>query len=60
VLNTLLSDLGFKKTEFTIQGLCAFANSAMNVEYVYLILISIEQFYSKKNTSSIIKVDKDG
>ena len=45
VLNSLLADLGIKREnnkKNIDQSLCSFANSAMNVEYVYLILISVE------------------
>ena len=47
VLNTLKSDLSQLKTKnksiHTIdRALCSFVNSAMNIEYVYLILVAME------------------
>ena len=59
VLNSLMSDLGIKprvtKNEES-KALCSFGNTAMNVEYVYLILISVEQFYSKNNKSNLMEI----
>ena len=62
VLNSLICDLGIKPSVTKNEegkALCSFGNSAMNVEYVYLILISVEQFYSKNNKSNMMEILKD-
>jgi len=33
-----------KNKKYSAQALCSFANSAMNIEYVYLILVGVNQF----------------
>ena len=68
IMKTLHEDLKMskrrkKKSNFSTQALCSFANSAMNVEYVYLILISVDTFYGgevPENSNQLtIKKDKD-
>lgn len=43
-MTTLCSGKHPKKMKYSAQALCSFANSAMNIEYVYLILVGVNQF----------------
>lgn len=38
------------KQKFSSEPLCAFANSAMNIEFVYLILLGINNFMDSRET----------
>lgn len=38
-----------QKVKFSSEPLCAFANSAMNIEFVYLILLGINNFMDSRN-----------
>lgn len=46
-----------KGGDYTKQGLCAFTNSAMNVEYVFIIIMGINKFHDEQNYE-LISVDK--
>mmetsp|Transcript_29301 Transcript_29301/g.44130 ORF Transcript_29301/g.44130 Transcript_29301/m.44130 type:complete len:111 (+) Transcript_29301:1152-1484(+) len=39
-----------KKVKYSNEPLCAFANSAMNIEFVYLILLGINNFMDNRMT----------
>jgi hypothetical protein len=45
-------DVGKEKKKFSNVPLCAFANSAMNIEFVYLILFGITRFNENKISRS--------
>ena len=45
-----------KKPKFSKESLCSFMNSAMNIEFVYLILIGINNFMEKLDTNDHEKI----
>lgn len=47
-----------KADKFSEESLCHFVNSVMNIEFVYLILIGINNFYDRRLTTSTGNVDK--
>ena len=48
-----------KNTKFSEESLCQFVNSVMNIEFVYLILIGINNFYDRRlSTSTFDHEDK--
>ena len=70
VLKNFKKDLSFKKTEtksrridsnrkqFSKESLCSFINSAVNIEFVYLILVGINKFMDNYNSENFLNYTK--
>lgn len=50
--------LDLNKMQFSKESLCSFLNSAVNIEFVYLILVGINKFMDNYNSESFLNYTK--
>ena len=55
---TISKRIDSNKVQFSKESLCSFLNSAVNIEFVYLILVGINKFMDNYNSSNFLNYTK--